>query len=127
PITNLLTEYGVSLSVLKIGGDTLIHERTGGSNMLKITASIESIDYGKLARAISRPRKTNAAESGDKLMKAANILEPFIDNTMATMPASALAELFALFAKEKVVEMADWYGIKLADVSMEPDLTVLPK
>ncbi|MCL1808442.1 MAG: hypothetical protein FWG42_01585 [Clostridiales bacterium] len=119
PVTNLLKEYGVSLSPLIIGNDTLISEEKGGSSMLSISASIESIDYGKLARAVSRPKKTNAASESDKLIKAVKILEPFIDSTMATVPASAIAELFVLLAKERVVELAEEYGVAIADVDVK--------
>jgi cell division protein FtsL len=38
---------------------------------------------------------------------------------MSTIPASALAELFDLLAKDKVMQIASKYGIKLSDVALE--------
>ena len=114
-------KYGLVFSVLRIDDNTLIHQETGGKNMLDILASIENIDYHKMAEAISAStskRKTKV--SNDKVPEVIRIIKPFIGDTMATIPTSAISELFDLLIRNKITELAGDYGVYLSGISVSP-------
>jgi len=115
-IVKLADYYGVTFSVLMIGDDVLIQNRLGGRSMLNISVSVDSIDYGKIVDIIGESAKggTNSV-----LPEVARILKPFIGETMATVPPSAIAELFDLLGKDKVVGLLGNYGIAVSEVSVE--------
>ena len=86
-----------------------------GKNMLILTASVKKIDYQKIINEITKstPPKDNSLVSD--ILK---IIEPFAAETMKTIPDSAIAELFMLLGRDKLIEMAQGYGVEISDLSL---------
>jgi len=116
---NQSKKYGASFTVLKIGDDTLINERTGGKNMLNISASID-IDYDKLSKRISESKNKKDSNLNKRVYETVRIVKPFISKTMSTIPPSAIAELFDLLAKEKIIKLAGSAGVTISSISVKP-------
>lgn len=112
--------YGVTLDTYLSKNRTKSINLSGVNYMLKITASINAIDIQK---AISEFNKKTANNASDSLLINATlrIIQPFIGKTFATIPPSAIAELFMLFGRDKITELAGSYGIKLTDLSVTAD------
>jgi hypothetical protein len=118
-IAGFAEEYGVTFTKLIIKDVTLIKTKTGGSNMLNISASIDKVEWGKLLSVLGGPAKKPKV-GDDTLQKVIKIVEPFIANTMDTIPNEAIAELFNLLARDKVMALARNYGVRLSGVSVKP-------
>ena len=84
-------------------------------NMLTLTAAVKKIDYQKIINEITKstPPKDNSLVSD--ILK---IIEPFAAETMKTIPDSAIAELFMLLGRDKLIEMAQGYGVEISDLSL---------
>ena len=118
-ISDLAKEYGISLNILRIGNDVLIHSKTGDRTMLTISVTIENIDYDKLADAIcASMNKTDSNGKAGAIQEVAGIVKPFVNKTMETIPPAAIAELLNLLAKEKLATVAERYGITVSAVSI---------
>lgn len=84
--------------------------------MLNLSASIEKIDYQKLINTI---QGSSASKGGSLVVPdVIKIIEPFLAETMKTIPDAAIAELFMLLGRDKIVEMAQDYGVKISHLSM---------
>ena len=122
-IENLADEYGISLSLLRVGDDTIIKNIMEGAHMLNVSVSIDDIDYDKLVEIINESLQKRSSEVIDKssgvVQDVVRIVKPFIGKTMATVPFTAIAELLNLLAIDKAVELAGNYGVKLSKVSVE--------
>lgn len=121
PIVNLATDYGILLNKLKIGGDTLIQKNSESKGLLNISVMIESIDYSKIISIVNESSKNEKDSVKDAtLPEIIRIIKPFIEDTMAMIPSSAIAELFDLLAKDKVIALTGNYGISLSSISITP-------
>ena len=120
PAAKLSQKYGVLFTVLKIESDTLISKKTGEKNMLNISATIGDIDYDRLARRITESKDRKDGVGNERIYEAVRIVKPFIDKTMATIPPSAIAELFELFARDKIIKLAGEAGVTISNVSVKP-------
>ena len=118
-VTDLTKGYGIYLSVLEIRGITIIRENRGGDNMLNISASIANIDWDKLMDTMGGPAKKSNGND-DILREVVRIIKPFIGETMATIPNEAIAELFDLLARDKVIDVAWDYGVEVSDITVLP-------
>jgi len=122
PLRKLAEGYGVSLTLLRLNSKTLIDK--GGRGMLNLSVSIESIDYQKLAGAISAWMRSEGGIGSETLRKVAETVKPFIGETMSTIPPDAIAKLFDLLARDVLIEKAGSLGVKISEVSLEPDEAV---
>jgi hypothetical protein len=104
--------YGINLETLEIGGSAFMHEDLVKNSMYKITAELD-VDFNKLIDVLSKPSPKPQNATEDKLKEAARIVKPFISTTMGTIPPAAVVELFELFGRDKLIEMAAGYGVKL--------------
>jgi hypothetical protein len=112
--------YGISLAELRIKSGAAPGGAVAGSGeMLSISVSVKNIDYGKLAAGIEDITRASEIGSSNALSKAAGIVKPFIGKTMATIPLPAVAELFDLLARDKVIELADNYGVTISSIFMK--------
>ena len=119
-ILRFTEEYGVILSGLRVGDNAFAQNKESEYKILNATILIDSIDYTKLADAISESLKSTGRESNNHtLTEAIRIIKPFIAETMATVPPSAIVELFELFAREKVIKVAQNCGISISNISLE--------
>ena len=91
--------------------------------MLNISVSIESSDYKTLLNTIEpNSQKTGKSNNNGKVVgEVIRIVKPFIADTLSTIPPSAIAELFDLLARDKVVDLAKKYGVHLSAVDIKPD------
>jgi len=112
------TEHGINLSILEIGEKVLEHKEKRGKKMLDISISIKSIDYNKLSSTIGETAH-NAESMNNTVSEVAKIVKPFISETMATIPIDAIPKLFELLGKDKVVEMAEKYGVVVDGVALD--------
>jgi len=122
-VQEFLEEYGVSFSKLEIKGFPLIEKPTRGKNMLNITVSIDSVNWDVLADRLSgislSSSNSGVNDNAIQIQQVAEIVKPFINDTMATVPPSAMVELFDLLGKDKVVELAGSCGVKVSMISIE--------
>ena len=122
-IENLADEYGLSLSLLRVGDDKIIENMMEGAHMLNVSVSVDDIDYDKLVGIINESLLKRSYGDGEKnnmvVHDIIKIVKPFIGKTMATVPTSAIAELLNLLAIDKIVEMAGNYGVKLSKVAVK--------
>ncbi|MCL2050142.1 MAG: hypothetical protein FWG91_00215 [Lachnospiraceae bacterium] len=110
--------YGIVLSTYLEKNEVYYEKlKEGNKNcMLTLSASIEKIDYQKL---INELKKTSASPNNKPiLLDIINIIEPFLSATMKTIPNSAIAELFMLLGQDKMMDLAEDYGIHLADLNL---------
>ena len=115
--------YGIYLDAYIKKNKNDVVRVSGGSKMLKIVASISNIDYAKAVKAI-KDMPVPADKSPEQVAlvaKVISIVEPFIVDTLNTIPPSAIAELFTLLGREKVIELAKNIGVDLADLSITAD------
>ena len=87
--------------------------------MLNISASID-IDYDKLSKRISESKDKKDSNLNKRVYETVRIVKPFIGKTMSTIPPSAIAELFDLLAKEKIIELAGDAGVTISSISVKP-------
>ena len=118
-IKHLTEDFGISFSVLKIKDIDLIEHKTNADNMLSIIAKIDHVNWGKLSAIINSATKKVEIEQENPLPEIIKIIKPFINDTMATVPPSAMVELFKLLAKDKIIELASINGIKTSEVLVE--------
>jgi len=122
-IHEFLEAYGVSFSKLELKGISLIDKTPSEQNMLNISVSIDSVDWDvlsdKLSDISSIGNELAAGDSAEKTRQLVEILKPFINDTMATIPPSAIVQLFDLLGKDKLVELAKSCGVVVSDVLIE--------
>jgi hypothetical protein len=118
--------YGIVLGTLEIGGSPYSFTDWEEDDMYKITASLD-VDYSKLAAALSKSMKNPQGNQNRKLKEALAIVEPFISETMETVPPSAMAALFNLFALEKISELAEAFGVTVELMSIEASHATNPR
>ncbi|MCL2663281.1 MAG: hypothetical protein FWE83_08150 [Oscillospiraceae bacterium] len=119
-ILGFAEEYGVTLSGLRVGSNAFEHNKESEDCIMDVKVSIESIDYAKLADVISESVKSTGTKTNNHTVtETIRIIKPFIDETMSTIPPSAIVELFELLAREKVIELAQNSGITISDISLE--------
>jgi hypothetical protein len=119
-ILGFAEEYGVALSGLRVGNNTLKNNKTSEDCIMDVKVSIESIDYSKLADIINESMKSTGTKTNNSTVtETIRIIKPFIGETMATVPPSAIVELFELLARDKVIELAQNSGITISDISLE--------
>ena len=116
-ITDLADNYGASLGSVSIDNDIIINNGPGDKNTWNISITIEKVDYDKLADIIvesmtnPKPPDTNST-----FLQIVKILQPFINETMATVPPDAITELLNITTKERVVEFAKHCGLEVAEM-----------
>jgi hypothetical protein len=98
--------HGISLGVLEIGDSPASLEGMDKHNLYKIVASLD-VDFDKLAKTISKSTKKQKGNSGDTLEEILGIVKPFINETMATIPPSAIAKLTKLLVRDNQDEIAE--------------------
>ena len=119
-ILRFTEEYGVFLSKLKVGDNAFAQNRESERKILNATVLIDNINYTKLAGVISESLKSTGTESNNHtLTEAIRIIKPFINETMATVPPSAIVDLFELLARDKVIELARNCGITISSIKLE--------
>jgi len=119
-ILRFTEEYGVILSELSVGDNAFVQNKESESKAFNATVFIDSINYSKLTDVISESLKSTGRESNNHtLAEVIRIIKPFIGETMATVPPSAIVELFELFAREKVIELAKNCGITISSIKLE--------
>lgn len=111
--------YGIYFTELSIKDVTLIRTENEGGNMLDISVSIEKIDWDKLVSVIGGI-SNRAFDNNGTLPEVVRIIKPFVNETMATIPLNAIAELFDLLVKDKVVGLAEDYGVTVSEISVKP-------
>ena len=114
-------KYGLAFSVLRIVDNNQVYknEGEGGNSILNIFASITDIDYQKMAEAISASTsKKKTKDSNDTVSEVIRIVKPFINDTMSTIPTSAISELFDVLIRNKITKLAGDYGVSLLDISV---------
>jgi len=118
-ILGFAEEYGVALSGLRVGSNVFEHTKKSEECIIDVKVSIGNIDYAKLADVISESLKSTGTKTNNRtVMETIRIIKPFIGETVATVPPSAIVELFELFAREKVIELAQNCGITISDISL---------
>jgi len=122
-IFSIADEYGVAISELTINTKVFLpHNRSAESscgNFLNASIIIDNIDYSVLSTFILESMNSaNKANHNAIQSEAIRIIKPFINETVATIPPSAISELFELLAKDKLIEMAKGYGVTLSDVAL---------
>ena len=119
-ILGFAEEYGVSFSELKVGYGVFAHDGESENCIINAIVLIDNVNYTKLADVISESLKSAGMEKiNNKVAGAIRIIKPFIDETMSTVPQSAIKELFELLAREKVIELAQRSGITISDISLD--------
>jgi hypothetical protein len=115
-MTEYAREYGLHADVLTIEeGKDSTYVKRGDSAMLTVSATIGKIDYGKILDAIKPAGGSRDSTTIDRIMQ---IIQPFIADTLETIPHSAMAELFMLLGREQVMKLAEEFGIRLSDLSV---------
>jgi hypothetical protein len=68
----------------------------------------------------SSPDKSDKKENENNFDVAGiiKIVEPFIADTMKTIPPKAIAELFMLLGREQIMKLAKNFGVELSDISV---------
>ena len=117
-IRKICSEYGISLSTMHIDKEAPTYRKRGGLCMFNISTSLE-IDYEKLARTVAESMgKNSIGGSNSTIVELVRIVAPFINNTMATVPPTALLQIFDLLARDKVVKAAESWGVKLVNLDV---------
>ena len=135
-IQEFVEEFGVYFSKIELKGIPLIEEVTNRKNILKISIHIKSVDWAVLADSLSgiaqsgenagtnsqadSSSNADSNNTANQVQQAAEIVKPFISDTMATIPLSAIVKLFDLLWKDKVIEFAKNCGVVVSEVSVEP-------
>jgi hypothetical protein len=90
------------------------------SKMFYISIAIEEIKYSKLAARWFEKMRSNQAKDGENnlFQQILNIVEPFADKTLRTIPPSAIAQLFDLLGKNAVLTFAKEFGVNVADIQI---------
>jgi hypothetical protein len=119
-MSNLALSYGITADIGFDWGDADLEKHFGGDcmYMYKITAQIDSVDTRK---AVDSARKLSAKLDGKLVAEVIRIIEPFFAKTFDTIPPSAVAELFTLIGREKAIEIAEGFGVKLSDLTISSD------
>ncbi|MCL2717603.1 MAG: hypothetical protein FWE14_02325 [Lachnospiraceae bacterium] len=111
-------DYGLAINTYLEKTDTYFKKiKEGNTNcMLTLSITIEKIDYQKIINEI----KKSASSQNDNaiLSDVLNIVEPFAAETLNTIPPAAIADLFMLLGKDKIIDLAKKYGVKLSDLSV---------
>jgi hypothetical protein len=109
-------KIGILLSSIIIDGRELVSDssKAGGYFMLELSVKVSDINYKKLMDKIGA-----GGGGGFPMPEIAAILKPFINDTMKTIPPSAIAALFELLGRELVLKFADEYGVGLSDISVK--------
>ncbi|MDR2530393.1 MAG: hypothetical protein LBC65_02475 [Oscillospiraceae bacterium] len=82
------------------------------TNMLNINITIDGVDP---IAAIRRVRE-HGGSGGGVVPRVLEIVEPFAADTLRTIPPSAIAELFNLLAKERLIELAKEFGVSVSEI-----------
>ena len=119
-ILRFTEEYGVILSELGVGDNVFAQNKESEHKILNVTVLIDSINYSKLADVINESLKSTGRENNNHtLTEAIRIIKPFIAETMASVPPSAIVDLFELLARDKVIELAQNCGITISSIQLE--------
>ena len=125
-IQDFFKEYGVSFSKLELKDISLIEETTDFNNMLNITVSIDRVDWDVLSDRLDgipvSGGSSNLKNGDSQIQQVAEIVKPFINDTVATVPPSAMVELFDLLGKDKVMEWAESYGVTVSAITVKSDV-----
>jgi len=121
-IFNITDDYGVVISELTIDGKIFLQSVNGKGGFLNASIIVDNIDCDKLSALISESiNSTGKSNHNATLTDVIRIIKPFIGETIATIPPPAIAELFELLAKDKVIEYVEHnYGIAISDVVLTP-------
>jgi len=89
--------------------------------MLNINVNIEKIDYLQVFKAVQNltSKETREGEN-DLFSKILGIVAPFADKALAMMPPSAIAQLFNLLGKDRVLKLAKDFGVYVTDIKVTP-------
>jgi len=122
-IREFIEVYGVSFSKLELKGILLIDEIAGADNILTISISIKSVDWDVLAdRLISISESSGISELSDDEKQAervAEIVKPFINDTMKTVPMAAVIELFEVLWKDELIKLMESCGVVISEILIE--------
>ena len=117
---DFVEEYGVSLNVLKVKGITLLEERVHSECLLKLSGNISKVDWDVLSKSLKSTANKEKTDSKSKLLpEIIKIIKPFIGETMATVPPSAVVALFELLGRDKLIEFAGNHGIMVSTISIK--------
>jgi hypothetical protein len=116
-VSSILRGYGVESEIFISKSKTNLRQ---DSKMFYISIAIEEIKYLKLAaRWFEKPTSNQAKGGGNNLFRQIlNIVEPFADKTLRTIPPSAIAQLFDLLGKNAVLTFAKEYGVNVTDIQI---------
>ncbi|MCL2254386.1 MAG: hypothetical protein FWC09_08065 [Lachnospiraceae bacterium] len=122
-IVKFAAKYGISLMVYienKKPKNENINERLTNI-MYNLSVSVDRIDYQKLIESI---RKDSSSKNGSSVFfEILKIITPFAADTMKTIPPKAVADLFMLLGRDKIIEMAKDYGVVLSGLSVTDSMS----
>jgi hypothetical protein len=115
--SNILRNYGVGSEIFISKSKTDLRQ---DSKMFYISIAIEEIKYSKLAERLFGKLTSNQAKGGKNnlFQQIFNIVEPFADRTLRTIPPSAIAQLFDLLGKNAVLKFAKEFGVNVTDMQI---------
>ncbi|MCL2425427.1 MAG: hypothetical protein FWD05_03715 [Oscillospiraceae bacterium] len=120
-VFSVAEEYGIAISKLTVDSKVFFKPDTKHSDFIKVSILVDNIDYVTVSKFITETLdSTNEVSHNTTLTEVLRIIKPFIGETMATIPPSAISELFDLLAKEKIVELARNYGIAVSNITLTP-------
>jgi hypothetical protein len=87
--------------------------------MLNININIEKIDYLQVFKTVQNLTSKQPQEGeNDLFLKILEIVAPFADKALAMIPQSAIAQLFNLLGKDKVLKLAKDFGVYVTDIEV---------
>jgi len=115
-ITGFAEDLGITLATFRLNKITIVE--TGGSNMLSITVSIDSIEWEKIAERVCSSQ--GKAEGRDNTMQEVfEIIGPHIKDIMAVFPDEDIAKLLNLQILGSMAKKeAGKYGVSISDFSV---------
>jgi len=119
-IRDFAAEYGLSFSKLEVKGINLVKKITEADNMLYISAFIKKVDWNIFAGILSGTAKNQREQDNTHISEAFEIIKPFINDTMATVPSSAIVAMINLFGQDEVIRYAGDCGVIISSLSITP-------
>jgi len=120
-IFSVAEEYGVTISELVIDSKVFSQGNSENNNFMKASILINSVNYETLTKFIVETIDSKTKVAHDvTFTEVLRIIKPFIGETIATIPLSAISELFELLIKDKIISLAINYGIAVSNIILEP-------
>jgi len=113
-------EYGLLFTKLEINGIALIKNKSEDDYILSIFINVENVDWKTFASFLSGKSKKYKEQNNTTTSAAIEIIKPFINNTMATVPLSVIIELFDLIGQDKIIKLAEGCGVTVSSIKIKP-------